>query len=113
VRQLTDLQTRPVGRGYAGDAQRDLRLVSETPGTPETSYLCDTEAAWPGGANVGFAERPMEVRDSGRRTATYKLALPIALLDLCAQPATPTGGHPGCSIPGTSRSRRRPCTGRK
>jgi hypothetical protein len=34
---------------------------------------------------VGFAERLLEVIDSGRRTATYKLALLIALLDLCAR----------------------------
>jgi hypothetical protein len=39
----------------------------------------------PGGGNVGFAERLLEVIDSGRRTATYKLALLIALLDLCAR----------------------------
>jgi hypothetical protein len=39
----------------------------------------------PRGASVGFAERLLEVIDSGRRTATYKLALLIALLDLCAR----------------------------
>jgi hypothetical protein len=39
----------------------------------------------PCGASVGFAERLLEVIDSGRRTATYKLALLIALLDLCAR----------------------------
>ena len=33
---------------------------------------------------TGFAERLLEVVDSGRRTATYKLALLLALLDLCA-----------------------------
>jgi 5-methylcytosine-specific restriction endonuclease McrA len=37
------------------------------------------------GADVGFAERLLEVIDSGRRTATYKLALLIAFLDLCAR----------------------------
>ena len=37
------------------------------------------------GASVGFTERLLEVIDSGRRTATYKLALLIALLDLSAR----------------------------
>lgn len=40
----------------------------------------------PGPAAVaGFAERLLEVIDSGRRTATYKLALLMVLLDLCAR----------------------------
>ncbi|HEY3733835.1 MAG TPA: HNH endonuclease [Streptosporangiaceae bacterium] len=34
---------------------------------------------------AGFAERLLEVIDSGRRTATYKLALLMSLLDLCAR----------------------------
>ena len=34
--------------------------------------------------NAGFAERLLEVIDSGRRIATYKLAVLLALLDLCA-----------------------------
>jgi hypothetical protein len=38
-----------------------------------------------GKAGVGFAERLLEIIDSGRRTATYKLALLMALLDLCAR----------------------------
>ena len=42
--------------------------------------------------NAGFAERLLEVIDSGRRTATYKLALLIALLDLCARHSD-TGGR--------------------
>lgn len=33
---------------------------------------------------IGFAERLLEVVDSGRRTATYKLALLLAILDLRA-----------------------------
>ena len=33
---------------------------------------------------TGFAERLLEVIDSGRRTATYKLALLLAILDLCS-----------------------------
>ena len=47
----------------------------------------------PRGASVGFAERLLEVIDSGRRTATYKLALLIALLDLCARHSD-AGGRP-------------------
>jgi hypothetical protein len=48
----------------------------------------------PRGASVGFAERLLEVIDSGRRTATYKLALLIALLDLCARHSDPNGRAP-------------------
>ena len=46
------------------------------------------------GADVGFAERLLEVIDSGRRTATYKLALLIALLDLCARHSDADGRAP-------------------
>ena len=46
------------------------------------------------GADVGFAERLLEVIDSGRRTATYKLALLIALLDLCARHSDSSGRAP-------------------
>ncbi len=45
-------------------------------------------------ATVGFAERLLEVIDSGRRTATYKLALLIALLDLCARHSDAAGRAP-------------------
>ena len=55
--------------------------------------------------NAGFAERLLEVIDSGRRTATYKLALLLAMLDLCAGTATRTDGRRRCCIPGTSRIR--------
>jgi 5-methylcytosine-specific restriction endonuclease McrA len=47
----------------------------------------------PTGASAGFAER-LEVIDSGRRTATYKLALLIALLDLCARHSDADGRAP-------------------
>jgi len=50
--------------------------------------------AGPGSASVGFAERLLEVIDSGRRTATYKLALLIAVLDLCAQHSGADGRAP-------------------
>ncbi len=46
------------------------------------------------GADVGFAERLLQVIDSGRRTATYKLALLMALLDLCAQHSDAEGRAP-------------------
>jgi hypothetical protein len=45
-------------------------------------------------ADVGFAERLLEVIDSGRRTATYKLALLLALLDLCARHSDAAGRAP-------------------
>ncbi len=48
----------------------------------------------PRGASAGFAERLLEVIDSGRRTATYKLALLIALLDLCARHSDADGRAP-------------------
>jgi hypothetical protein len=43
---------------------------------------------------TGFAERLLEVIDSGRRTATYKLALLLALLDLCARHSDAYGRAP-------------------
>jgi 5-methylcytosine-specific restriction endonuclease McrA len=43
---------------------------------------------------TGFAERLLEVVDSGRRTATYKLALLLALLDLCALHSDTDGRAP-------------------
>ena len=46
------------------------------------------------GADVGFAERLLEVIDSGRRTATYKLALLLALLALCARRSDAAGRAP-------------------
>ena len=46
------------------------------------------------GPDVGFAERLLEVIDSGRRTATYKLALLMALLDLCARHSDADGRAP-------------------
>ena len=43
---------------------------------------------------MGLAERLLEVIDSGRRTATYKLALLIAPLDLCARHSDTLGRAP-------------------
>ena len=45
-------------------------------------------------ADAGFAERLLELIDSGRRTATYKLALLMALLDLCARRCDAVGRPP-------------------
>ena len=42
----------------------------------------------------GFAERLLEVIDSGRRTATYKLAVLLALLDLCTRQSDVDGHAP-------------------
>ena len=44
-------------------------------------------------ADIGFAERLLEVIDSGRRTATYKLPLLMAL-DLCARRSDANGRAP-------------------
>jgi len=46
------------------------------------------------GSDAGFAERLLEVIDSGRRTATYKLALLLALVDLCARRSDHEGRAP-------------------
>jgi 5-methylcytosine-specific restriction endonuclease McrA len=46
------------------------------------------------GTDAGFAERLLEVIDSGRRTATYKLALLLALVDLCARHSDHEGRSP-------------------
>lgn len=61
-------------------------------------------------ANVGFAERLLEVIDSGRRTATYKLALLIAVLDLCARHGD-ADGRPPRAGPAAAGLRRRQATG--
>jgi 5-methylcytosine-specific restriction endonuclease McrA len=42
----------------------------------------------------GFAERLLAVIDEGRRTATYKLAVLLALMDCCAEQASPEGRAP-------------------
>jgi len=49
----------------------------------------------PDSTAADFAERLLEVIDSGRRTATYKLALLMALLDLCARRSGLDGRAPG------------------
>jgi hypothetical protein len=57
----------------------------------------DPMPSYPSGqppVNAGFAERLLEFIDSGRRTATYKLALLLALLDLCARHSDTRGRAP-------------------
>ena len=59
--------------------------------------MIDPMTSYPPGqlpVNAGFAERLLEVIDSGRRTATYKLALLLALLDLCARHSDAHGRAP-------------------
>jgi 5-methylcytosine-specific restriction endonuclease McrA len=43
---------------------------------------------------AGFAERLLSVIDDGRRTATYKLAVLLALMDCCAEAVSPSGLAP-------------------
>ena len=42
----------------------------------------------------GFGERLLAVIDEGRRISTYKLALLLALIDLCARQPGPGGAAP-------------------
>jgi hypothetical protein len=59
--------------------------------------MIDPMTAYPPGqlpVNAGFAERLLEVIDSGRRTATYKLALLLAVLDLYARHSDTSGRAP-------------------
>lgn len=53
---------------------------------------------------AGFAERLLTVIDEGRRTATYKLAVLLALIDCCGEGASATGAAP-TSIPTRSIAR--------
>jgi hypothetical protein len=62
---------------------------------------------------AGFAERLLEVIDSGRRTATYKLALLLALLDLCARRGGLDGRPPRVLYTREIAERSRPSTGRR
>ncbi|MDA8300979.1 MAG: HNH endonuclease [Actinomycetota bacterium] len=48
-----------------------------------------------GGDNLtNFAERLLAVIDEGRKTATYKLATLLAIIDSCAEGASPSGEAP-------------------
>lgn len=48
----------------------------------------------PSDANDAFAERLLQVIDEGRRVATYKLALLLALIDACAAESDASGRAP-------------------
>ena len=68
-----------------------------------------SDAAQPAGGigpqeQSGFAEMLLAVVDDGRRTATYKLAVLLALMDSCAEGATPEGKAP-TEIPTRSLAR--------
>lgn len=43
---------------------------------------------------IAFAEKVLELLDEGRRTATYKFAVLLALIDLCLEQAQATGVAP-------------------
>jgi hypothetical protein len=43
---------------------------------------------------IAFAEKVLELLDEGRRTATYKFAVLLALIDLCLEQAQETGVAP-------------------
>jgi hypothetical protein len=61
----------------------------------QDEVVAGSQGAEPGLAvTAGFAERLLELIDSGRRTATYKLALLMALLDLCARRGDEAGYPP-------------------
>jgi hypothetical protein len=64
--------------------------AADVPRSRHASFVT-TDGMAQRGADVGFAERLLEVIDSGRRTATYKLAL---LLDLCARHSDAAGWAP-------------------
>ncbi len=63
----------------------------------------DLEGGVQGGV-TGFVERLLAVIDEGRRTATYKLALLMALMDCCAEGVTHLGAAPA-EIPTRSLAR--------
>jgi len=54
----------------------------------------DTDPPASGLSLEGFAEQILAVIDDGRRTATYKLALLMALIDCCAEGASVHGQSP-------------------
>ena len=83
---------------HLGAAAREVRLAGayRAADAPRSRHYSFVTADRPGkrGADVGFAERLLEVIDFGRRTATYKLALLMALLDLCARHSDTKGRAP-------------------
>ena len=68
--------------------------------------MARSQGAEPGPpADAGFAERLLELMNSGRRTATYKLTLLMALLDLCARRGDTPGRPP--RVPASCRGEQR------
>jgi hypothetical protein len=64
--------------------------------------------------NARFAERLLEIIDSGRRTATYKLAMLLALLDLFTRHTGTRGRAPQVlQNSGHRRAGGQACTGRR
>lgn len=45
-------------------------------------------------AAIGFVEKLLTLLDEGRKTATYKYAVLLALMDLCMERSAPDGGPP-------------------
>jgi hypothetical protein len=43
---------------------------------------------------IAFAEKVLELLDEARRTATYKFAVLLALIDLCLERTRATGAPP-------------------
>jgi hypothetical protein len=61
-----------------------------------------------------FTQLLLTLIDEGRRTATYKLAVLLALIDCCAVASDSDGRAPGPGLPrGHSRDGWSSCTGRK
>jgi hypothetical protein len=73
---------------------RTLRHASGAIGSARDDVIVTSGTGGSGAADIGFAERLLEVIDSGRRTATYKLSLLMALLDLCARRSDANGRAP-------------------
>jgi hypothetical protein len=69
--------------------------------------MIDPATSYPPGqfpVSAGFAERLLEVTDSGRRTTTYKLAVLLVVLDLCARHSDARAGADGAIYPGRRRA---------
>jgi hypothetical protein len=70
-------------------------------GRPEQGGLLENEvssAPEPDRGAIAFAEKLLTVLDEGRKTATYKCAVLIGLMDLCLERSSTTGAPPR-SIP--------------
>jgi hypothetical protein len=63
-------------------------------GADDMTFLSQSSDSGATGQLAGFAERMLTVIDEGRRTATYKLALLLALMDCCAEGVSAQGQAP-------------------